>query len=138
MRTGFLILLFGLLIGSPALAAEVVLIANRDNPQKTLNRNDAKNIFLGKKSTWDAGGSIEVTVQEDNQVHAIFTTTLLGRSPQQFSTYWKKALFTGTGTPPVVLSSDAEMKRFVAGNRGAIGYIDRSSLDSSVKVLELH
>jgi hypothetical protein len=49
---------------------------------------------------------------------------------------WSQNIFTGKGMPPRVVSLDAEMKRLVATNRNAIGYIRTSQLDPTVRVIE--
>jgi len=51
----------------------------------------------------------------------------------QVKAYWSKQLFSGNGTPPREVASVAEVKRAVAGDATAIGYIDRAALDASVK-----
>jgi hypothetical protein len=44
-------------------------------------------------------------------------------------------VFTGKGTPPKEVADDAAVKSFVATTPGAVGYIDESKVDASVKVL---
>jgi ABC-type phosphate transport system substrate-binding protein len=59
------------------------------------------------------------------------------KTPQQYTTYWKKSLFTGTGLPPKNFANDQEIMTAVAAQPGAIGYISVSSLDASVKKLDI-
>jgi hypothetical protein len=49
--------------------------------------------------------------------------------------YWSKIIFTGRGQPPPSVSSDIEMRKRVSENPAAIGYIDRSLVDNSVRVV---
>jgi ABC-type phosphate transport system substrate-binding protein len=44
-------------------------------------------------------------------------------------------VFSGKATPPKELGSAAEVKKFVAANPDAIGYIEKSAVDGSVKVV---
>jgi hypothetical protein len=44
-------------------------------------------------------------------------------------------LFTGRGKPPTEISTTKELKIFLTNNPGAIGYIEKSAVDSSVKVV---
>jgi ABC-type phosphate transport system substrate-binding protein len=45
-------------------------------------------------------------------------------------------VFSGKATPPKeLLSSSADVKKFVAANPDAIGYIEKSAVDGSVKVV---
>ena len=49
---------------------------------------------------------------------------------------WQRlALGTGKGTLPRELSSDADVKKAIAADVNGIGYIDKSAVDSSVKVV---
>jgi hypothetical protein len=49
--------------------------------------------------------------------------------------YWSKIIFTGRGQPPNEVSSSAEMKKRIGENTAAIGYIELSMVDASVRVL---
>lgn len=122
----------------PCLAEDFVLIVNKSNPQSTLSKRDARYIFLGKKKTWPHGRAIVVSVQKDIDTKSSFTKEIVNKSPQQYQVYWKKILFTGSGIPPITLENNAEVKDFVASDEKAIGYIDRSALDNSVKELEIN
>ncbi len=131
------ILFLATLLCSQGMAAEFVLVVNNDNPVAGISRQDAKNIFLGKKSTWPDGRSIVFFIQENDALTDAFVRDTVNKSAQQFSTYWKKALFTGTGTPPQVLDGDSAMKSVIAGNRDAIGYITPSQVDATVKPIDI-
>jgi hypothetical protein len=49
--------------------------------------------------------------------------------------YWSKIIFTGRGQPPTEVSDGAELKKRLAANAEAIGYIDASLIDDSVRVV---
>lgn len=137
LRSMIYTVLFTLLLASPALAVDVVLVVNLANPVTSLDSRDAKQIFLGKKGSWDNGDKVVLYSQYDAQITDSFSREVLNKSAQQFNTFWKKALFTGTGHPPVEVQNDAEMKRFIAADPRGIGYISKSALDGSVKVVTL-
>ena len=65
-----------------------------------------------------------------------FYTRFLGKSPAQVKAYWAKIIFTGRGQPPKEVASSIEVKKRVAENPNAIGYIDQSHVDESVRVLQ--
>ena len=44
-------------------------------------------------------------------------------------------MFTGKGTPPKEYAGNAEVKKAVAADPKAIGYIDKSAVDDTVKVI---
>jgi ABC-type phosphate transport system substrate-binding protein len=49
--------------------------------------------------------------------------------------HWSKIVFTGRGQPPRQASNASEAKKLIAENPNAIGYIDHSAVDASVRVL---
>jgi hypothetical protein len=58
-----------------------------------------------------------------------------GRTVAQVRATWARITFTGKGTPPKELKSDADVKAFVAADPRAIGYVDASAVDGSVKAV---
>ena len=136
MRYIVAVLMFALLsAGSVALAADFVLITDNANPETTISDKDVKNIYLGKKTVWGDGSHITVYTNSASNVNAVFMKEMVRKSPQQYSTYWKKSLFTGTGLPPQDFDSDEAVKAAVAAKPGSIAYIPVSALDDSVKQL---
>lgn len=127
-----------LLFSSYALAADYVLITDNSNPVSSVSARDVKNIYLGKKTVWDDGSHITVFTQTASQVNAAFMKEMIRKTPQQYTTYWKKSLFTGTGLPPKNFESDAEVKAAVAAKPGSIGYIPAEAIDATVKQLEIN
>ncbi len=137
LRAIITLILAGVLFAPGAWAADYVLITSKSNPVSSLSAQDARNIFLGKKSTWPSGEKIVVFTQTQSPVHSSFVSGVVGRTPQQFSTFWKKALFTGTGIPPRDLSDDAGMLKAVAAQPGSIGYVSAGAADGTVQALEI-
>lgn len=126
-----------LILTSTACAEGFVLIVNKANTVASVSKEEVQSIFLGKKNSWAGGQSIKPVLQKDSSVHEEFVRTLVGKTSQQFDNYWKKAIFTGTGAAPESLKDDQAVKSFVAGNRGAVGYISTGALDESVRKLEV-
>jgi ABC-type phosphate transport system substrate-binding protein len=132
-----LAVLVGVLLAPAAWAADYALVTNKSNPVSSISAQDAKNIFLGKKSTWENGVKTVVFTQTSSPVHRSFSRSVVGKTPQQFSTFWKKALFTGMGIPPKDMLSDAQMLKAVASQTGTIGYVSADSVDGSVKTVNI-
>jgi ABC-type phosphate transport system substrate-binding protein len=119
-----------------ALADDVVVIANRDNPN-SIDRAYVAKIYTGALKGWPDGTSVIPFDQEpESEVRQNFYGTIVGKSPANMRAIWSQNIFTGKGLPPKIAVPDAEMKRLVAANRNAIGYIRASQLDGSVKVIE--
>ena len=124
--------------GSVALADDYVLITDNTNPVSVLTAKEVKNIYLGKKTVWSDGSHITVYTYTDSSVNAVFMKEMVRKTSQQYVTYWKKSLFTGTGLPPKDFASDEEIKAAVAAKPGSIGYISASALDAKVKKLQVN
>jgi ABC-type phosphate transport system substrate-binding protein len=64
-----------------------------------------------------------------------FEKKVLNKSASQIKAYWSKLVFTGKGTPPKEVSSDAEVINLIKSNPNLIGYVDESSVTGDVKVI---
>jgi len=125
------------IFSSHGIAADFVLIVNKANTTSSIPKQDVKKIFLGKKTTWDDGSKIELLVQSNSPVHKPFVKSMVGKNPMQFEMFWKKAVFTGTGTPPVELTDAKAVKEAVSTRVGAISFIPGDKLDKTVKTINI-
>ena len=64
-----------------------------------------------------------------------FYLTFAGKSPAQLKAHWSKIIFTGRGQPPPEVANGGEVKKRLAENPNAIGYIERNLVDGSVRVV---
>ena len=132
MKKNMIALLLSLAV-SGSVFAEVVVIVHPSNGI-ALTPEQASNIFLGKTSSFPGDGPVTpVDMAEGNAVREEFHSKVTKKDVSQLKAYWSKQTFTGKGTPPKEMASAAEMKKFVASNPGAAGYIEKSALDGSVK-----
>ncbi len=101
-----------------------------------LSKSEVADIFLGKMRRFPNGAAAQpIDQMEGSAARDEFYSTFAGRSHAQLKAYWSKVIFTGRGQPPATAASAAELKRRIAANPAAIGYIDRSQLDSTVRAL---
>jgi len=132
-KIALLLLLFALL-GTPALAATVVVNVEVDTAD--LDAEALERIYLGKKTLWDSGQRITpALVTETSDVSKSFLDEILGKSVPQYRAYWKKRLFSGGGTVPKTFRNSKEVVDFVMKTPGAIGVVDAAPRDGSVKVI---
>lgn len=121
------------LFAASAYAADIAVIVNKDNTND-VSRSTIEKIYSGDMAAWPAGGGVAaLDLPDDSAARAAFTSGLLRKSVSNVKAMWAAKLFSGRATPPKVVGSDADVKRAVAGNKNAIGYINASSLDDSVK-----
>ncbi|MBI5890963.1 MAG: phosphate ABC transporter substrate-binding protein [Nitrosomonadales bacterium] len=120
-----------------AAVAEVVAVVSARNPvTATLSNNQVVDIFLGKASRFpDGSQAVPIDQSEGSAVRDEFYLKFTGKSPAQIKAHWSKIIFTGRGRPPREVTNSIEVKKLLAKDPNAIGYIEQSLVDSSVKVL---
>ncbi len=112
--------------------AELVIIVNPANP--------ATRMFPSQAAQFFTGGSVMFTPVEqppDSPIRAEFYKKVLEKEPAQVEAMWSKLAFTGKGKPPQEMKNSAEVKKAVAANPKAIGYIEKSAVDDTVKVVTI-
>jgi ABC-type phosphate transport system substrate-binding protein len=113
----------------------VVVIVNKAN-DSAIDKALVSKIYRGETRTWPSGGAIAAfDLSEDNLLRDDFDSSIVGKSEASLKTLWAQNVFSGKATPPKVVGNDAEVKKAVASNKGAIGYILSSSVDDTVKVV---
>ena len=137
-RIGYAVLGTALYAGSSPVMADVVVVVATASPLKALARNQVADIFLGKTSRFPSGAqATPIDQTEDSAIRDEFYSTFTGKSASQLKAHWSKIIFTGRGQPPQAVSSSAEVKKRIAENPDAIGYIDAREVDSSVRALPI-
>jgi ABC-type phosphate transport system substrate-binding protein len=125
-----------LLTISSIVHTEVLVVTGADSPTITLSKNQISDIFLGKITSLPNGNSVTPVDQpESNPLRDEFYLKVANKSAAQAKALWAKLYFTGRGEPPREAKDDDDIKKIVNSTRGAIGYIDQSAVDKSVKVL---
>jgi len=125
-------------IESGARAEDVVAVVSAKSPVTSLTQSQVADIFLGKASRFpDGTQAIPIDQPEDTPVRDRFYTQVAGKSPAQVKAYWSKIIFTGRGQPPVQAANGVEVKKMIAQNPAAIGYIDSTLVDESVRVVSM-
>ena len=116
--------------------AEFVVIVNPKNPVASLTAEQVASVFLGRSTSFPAGGNATPLDQkEGTPLRDEFYTKATDKNPGQVKAYWAKQMFSGKGSPPRELASSADVKHAVAGDVNAIGYIEKSAVDSTVKAV---
>ena len=116
-------------ISIPAFAELVIVI----NPQ-----NDIKSMTSSQVAQYFLGGSVQFTPLEQangSPIRLEFYKKVLEKEPPQVQAIWARIVFTGKGKPPKELKSSDEIKKAIRENVNAIGYIEKTAVDDSVKVI---
>lgn len=128
--------LVALLMFSPHLFADILIVTGAKSPSISLSQNQISDVFLGKiTSLPDGSNAIPIDQAESSPLRDEFYSKVANKSASQAKAHWEILHFTGRGMPPREgMGSDA-IKRILNSTPGAIGYIERSALDNSVKVI---
>ncbi|MDO9191423.1 MAG: hypothetical protein Q7U12_00835 [Undibacterium sp.] len=113
----------------PALA-EVVIVINPKNAAPQMTSEQAAQYFLGKSTTFTP-----IDQPEGSAIRAEFYKKLADKEASQVKAIWSKLVFTGKGTLPKELTSSDAVKKAIAADPNAIGYIEKSAVDATVKVV---
>ena len=114
--------------------APLAVIAHPSHPER-LSTADVARIFLRKRRFWPDGSPIVPLNREPgSDAREAFSHRVLGGDSARWASYWNDAYFNGV-FPPAVLSSSAAVKRYVASEPGAIGYVDPADVDDTVRVV---
>lgn len=116
--------------------AEIAVIVHPSASFNSMTEDDIARIFLGKSKRFPNGNqAVPVNQLEGLVTRDKFNEAICKKNASQYKTYWSQLVFTGKGTPPKDVGDDAAVKAQVAANPKAIGYVDASAVDSSVKVV---
>ena len=110
--------------------AEIVVVVNTANQASRMFSEQAAQFFLGKSNQFTP-----VDQGKESAIRRDFYQKIAGKSLSQVEGVWAKIEFSGKGTMPKSYASDAAVKKAVAADPTAIGYIDKASVDDTVKVL---
>jgi hypothetical protein len=120
-------LLLAFFAAGPLRAEEIVVIVNP--AAAPIGRSQIADLYLGRSSGW-----IPLDQAVDSPISLEFYKKATGRDLMQIKAIWSRVLFTGRGLPPKQLANSAAVKKAVAADPRAVGYIEKSAVDPSVKV----
>ncbi|KOR10878.1 phosphate ABC transporter substrate-binding protein [Stutzerimonas stutzeri] len=130
MKASISILCGAAVLGLAAMAqAEVAVIVN-PAAAKAPSQSDVANIFLGKDKSMKGIDQAGWTPAKE-----AFYAGVTSKNESQLKSYWSGLIFTGKGQPLPSVADDAAVVAKVAAEADAIGYVDASAVNGSVKVL---
>lgn len=116
--------------------ADIVVIVSDKSPVSQLDKDQVADIFLSKSSTYpDGQQAMPIEIEDGSTVREEFHDKITEKSSSQLRAYWSKMVFSGKGTPPKEVPNVKEVLKLIASNPSLIGYIDKASIDKSVKTV---
>jgi ABC-type phosphate transport system substrate-binding protein len=115
-------------------AEQVVVIVSLESPIYSISNERLQGAYLGEGKKWeDDSIIIPVNLIETHPASGLFMEKVLKKTAADMKVLWIQQIFSGKGSPPIVMKEDREVKAYVASHKGAIGYIRSSALDSTVR-----
>jgi ABC-type phosphate transport system substrate-binding protein len=135
-RVGLSAISLALSLASHAVLADVVAVVSAKSAVTTLSRSQVTDIFLGRATRFPNGvQAVPIDQAAGSATRDEFYSKLAGKTAAQLKAYWSKIIFTGRGQPPPVVANSVEVKKRLAANPAAIGYIEQDLVDDSVRVV---
>jgi len=120
--------ILGLALAAHATAGDIVVIMAPN--AVGLTKDQITNVYLGRDLDYKP-----VDLPDGSEIHDSFYKKTTGREPAQVKALWARLQFTGHAQPPKVLADAAAVKKAVAADPKAVGFIDKADVDSSVKIV---
>jgi hypothetical protein len=117
-------------------AAGVKVIANTSVSASAISAGDIQAVFLLDKDSL-GGSHVEPVLSKGGTAHEEFLKTYLGKNDASLQAFYRSLVFTGKGSMPKSLSSDAEVVAYVAKTKGAVGYVSAAASTDGVKILQV-
>lgn len=134
-RVLFIAVVFILFAALGAIASDVKIIGNASVKADSISASEIKSVFLMQRRTLKDGSAVVPVLEKSGETHEAFLRQYLERGSEEIRTYYQGLVFTGKGSMPKELNSDAEVVAYVSKTKGAIGYVSGSASTEGVKVL---
>ena len=118
---------------------DVAVIVNKENPVNGLTSKDLSGILRQDKQFWENGRKIYLLMRESGATEKkVILRKIYQMDDEELKRFWLSKMFTGDiSSFPKTLHSTEAVKRFVAEDPDAVGFIDATYVDDSVKVLPI-
>lgn len=113
--------------------ADVVAIVNKANA--VADKAMISKLYTLEAKSWSDGAPAKLYDSSVESEREQFCKAYTGKSAGAVKSIWAKAVFSGRAVPPKMLESEADIKSEVAKDKNAVGYVNESSVDSSVRVV---
>jgi hypothetical protein len=127
-RAGYLALIGALTIASTADAGDIVVVMS--SSAIALSKDQVAKLYLGRSNDLKP-----LDLPPSSPIREAFYKKATDRDAAQIKALWSRITFTGEGLPPKEVADANAVKKTVAADPKAIGYIEKADVDASVKVV---
>jgi hypothetical protein len=123
------------LLGGLAAAADrphsesIAVVVGTKSEIAEVTLDTLRELYLRRRRVWPDGSRvIPVNLPVDSDIRRRFSKRVLGRLPQDLSSYWNRLYFDGI-QPPLVLRTSEAVCAYVGVEPKAIGYLPEDEVD---------
>ncbi len=127
------ILIAAMCAASCSAVAGIVAIVNKANT--VADKDTIAKLYTLETKFWPDGTVARLYGLYGESAREAFCSAYTGKSAAAIKTIWSKAVFTGHAVPIKMLDSDTAVKNEVINDKNAVGYVDESTVDGSVKII---
>jgi ABC-type phosphate transport system substrate-binding protein len=109
--------------------ADVVVIVSAHSTAN-ITAKEISRVYLGEHNTMTP-----VDIANPSPARREFYAKVIGKDEAQVKARWSKLVFTGKGSAPKELPTGADVVKAVAADPNAIGYVDSSFVNLTVKII---
>jgi ABC-type phosphate transport system substrate-binding protein len=122
---------------TPAMTPRPILVVvSSANPGERLTVAHVRRIFLREVTVWNNGWPITVFERSsDHPIRAIFSSTVMGKTPGQLSEYWLNLALTRGLDPPKVCRTATLLRQYLERVKGGVGYVYEDELESGMLIV---
>ena len=124
-----------LIVCEIVVAKELVVIANKDFPDKNLSIEEIRTIFLDKKRFVNDKKLLVMNYEANHSLRKCFEKSILKKSKRSLERYWRKAYYQGK-RPPKIIKSKEMLFSYLDNVSPSIGYSEtKDTVDKNVTIL---
>jgi ABC-type phosphate transport system substrate-binding protein len=110
--------------------ADVVAIVSVDSTTTAITAEQISRIYLGESNML-----VPFDIASPSSTRREFYAKVVGKDEGQAKAHWSRLVFAGKVSAPKEFPSGAEVVTAIAANPNAIGYVDRSFVNMTVKIV---
>jgi hypothetical protein len=120
----------------PEAGGPIAIVVGAESDIHGVTLDTLRELYLRRQRLWPSGESaMPVNLPADSTLRGAFSKRVLGRTPADLESYWRRMYFDGI-RPPLVLKTSQAVCAYVATEGSAIGYVRLDAVDrDSCRVL---
>ena len=126
------ILFLLLLIITPVIQAEIIMVTNKNSDINTLSKESIKYLYLAKVNIIN-DIKIKPLLSKNKKLHEKFINNIIDKDIQQYRSYWARLVFTGRKPMPRRLNIQQIEEKL--NEKNTIIYIDKKTIRENWKIV---